>query len=50
MATAYQRYHIDDWIQEQSGWTGVLKLVRKKYQTFIHYAIGGQDLCGGAKL
>ena len=42
MASAYQRYHIDDWIQEQGGWTGVLRLVRKKYQTFSDYAIGGQ--------
>ena len=42
MATAYQRYHIDDWIQEQGGWTGVLRLVRKKYQTFTDYATGGR--------
>lgn len=42
MAAAYQRYHIDDWIQEQGGWTGVLRLVRKKYQTFTDYATGGQ--------
>ena len=40
-AAAYHRYHID-WIQEQSGGTGVLRLVRKKYQTFIDCATGGQ--------
>lgn len=39
MASAYQRYHIDDWIREQGGWTGVLKLVRTKCQTFTDYAI-----------
>lgn len=39
MASAYQRYHIDDWIQEQGGWMGVLRLVRMKYQTFTDYAI-----------
>lgn len=44
MVSAYQRYHIDDWIQEQGGWTGVLKLVRKKYQTFSDYAIGERGL------
>ena len=42
MLSAYQRYHIDDWIQQQGGWTGVLRLVRKKYQTFSDYAIGGR--------
>ena len=40
MASAYQRYHIDDWIEEQGGWTGVLRLVREKYQTITDYAIG----------
>lgn len=40
MASAYQRYHIDQWIQEQGGWTGVLRLVRMKYQTVTDYAIG----------
>ena len=44
MVSAYQRYHIDDWIQEQGGWTGVLRLVRKKYQTFSDYAIGRRGL------
>ena len=41
MAAAYHRYHIDsDRIQEQSGWTGVLRL---EYQTFTDYAtVGGQ--------
>ena len=41
MAAAYHRYHIDsDRIQEQSGWTGVLRL---EYQTFTDYATrGGQ--------
>ena len=40
MAAAYHKYHIDsDRIQEQSGWTGVLRL---EYQTFTDYATGGQ--------
>ena len=45
MAAAYHRYHIacidsdSDRIQEQSGWTGVLRL---EYQTFTDYATGGQ--------
>ena len=41
MAAAYHRYHIDsDRVQEQSGWTGVLRL---EYQTFTDYApTGGQ--------
>ena len=44
IATAYQRYHIDNWIQEQGGWSGVLQLVRTKFQTFTDYAIGGRGL------
>lgn len=35
MTLAYERYHINEWIQEQGGWTGVLKLVRNQYQTFV---------------
>ena len=50
MAAAYQRYHIDDWIQEQGGWTGVLRLVRKKYQTVTDYATGGRGFTTGQKV
>jgi len=39
MESANQRYHIDDWVEEQGGWAGVLRLVREKYQTAIDYAI-----------
>ena len=44
IAAAYQRYHINNWIQEQSGWTrtGVLRLVREEYQTLMDYGTGGQ--------
>lgn len=38
MTFAYQRYRINDWIQEQGGWKGVLRLVRMRYQTFTDYA------------
>ena len=43
-AAAYQRYHIDDWIQEQSGWTGVLRLVREHAVPNLHrlYAAGAK--------
>jgi len=37
MESAYQRYRIGDWIEEQGGWPGVLRLVRKKYQTITDY-------------
>lgn len=37
MASAYERYHINEWIQEQGGWRGVLQLIRNKYQTFAEY-------------
>ena len=42
MEAAYRRYRIADWIKRQGGWTGVLRLVRKKYQTITDYATGGQ--------
>ena len=42
IATAYQRYQIDAWIQRQGGWSGVLQLVRTKFQTFTDYAIQGR--------
>ena len=42
MAAAYQRYQIDEWIQRKGGWAGVLRLVRKKYQTITDYATGGR--------
>ena len=44
MAAAYQRYDIDDGIQEQSGWTGVLRLVREHAVPNLHrlYATGVQ--------
>ena len=50
MAAAYQRYHIDDWIQEQGGWTGVLRLVRQKYQTVTDYATRGRGFTTGKKI
>lgn len=37
VSSAYERYHIDEWIQEQGGWRGVLQLVRNKYQSFVDY-------------
>lgn len=37
VSTAYERYHIDEWIQEQGGWRGVLQLVRNTYQSFVDY-------------
>ena len=50
MIAAYQRYHghiesdwIElDWIQQQSGWTGLGVLRLDEYQTFTDYATGGQ--------
>ena len=41
MASAYQRYHIYEWIQEQGGWKAVLGLVREKHQTCSDYAPQG---------
>ena len=38
MMSAYERYRIYDWIQQQGGWRGVLELVRRRYQTFVDYA------------
>ena len=37
VSTAYERYHINEWIQEQGGWRGVLQLVRNTYQSFVDY-------------
>lgn len=31
----YERYHVHQWIQEQGGWNGVLKLARNKYQAIV---------------
>ena len=35
VSSAYERYHINEWIQEQGGWRGVLQLVRNEYQSFV---------------
>ena len=37
MVSAYERYNIDNWIQEQGGWKGVLRLIRNKCQTVVDY-------------
>ena len=46
MAAACQRYHIDDWIQEQSGWTGVLRLVREHAVPNLHRLYRRQAVAG----
>ena len=38
MVVAYSRYHIDEWIEQIGGWSGVLTVVRETYHSVIDYA------------
>ena len=35
LSAQYERYHVQEWIQELSDWTRAMKLVRNKYQVFL---------------